>query len=268
MELGCAVTSATRPERGGWLLTAHTADAPDEALFAAHIAKAAASAGIAAPELRTEELAATDWVAEYRARTGPVRLGRFFIAPSHYRGAVPADTIAIRLDAGRAFGTGEHETTQGCLHAFEQLAAAGHGVARMLDMGSGSGILAIAAAKLWRARVLACDNDAVAVEVAVENARTNRVASKFRATCGDGYGAPGIARRTPFDLIAANIVARPLIHMAPLLARHLDAQGAAVLSGILQDQAAAVAAAHEDCGLRVTDRHVRGEWTTLVLMHG
>ena len=265
VELGFAVTSGTRASRGAWRLTAYAAAPPDAARLEAHLAAAAAGAGIDPPELHLEEVAAKDWVADYRSRIGPVRIGRFFLYPSHYSGAVPPGAVAIRLDAGLAFGTGEHASTQGCLHAFDRLAAAGRRVGSMLDMGSGSGILAIAAAKLWRARVLACDNDAVAVEVTARNARINRVAARFSATRGEGYAAPGIARRAPFDLIAANIEARPLMDMAPDLARHLAPSGAAVLSGLLAAQAAAVADAHEKHGLAVADRIRLGEWETLVL---
>jgi ribosomal protein L11 methyltransferase len=146
-----------------WRMTVHCLETPDRAGIAARLAAVASSCGIAAPVVRIEPIAETDWVAEYRRRAQPVRAGRFFIYPSHHTGGVPEGAIGLALDAGLAFGTGEHDSTRGCLGAFERLAEWSIAPARVLDMGCGSGILAIAAAKLWPASsVLGCDNDPVA----------------------------------------------------------------------------------------------------------
>jgi len=249
-----------------WRLTAHVIAAPDRAAIAARLAVAAASCGIAPPEVRIERLATTDWVAEYRRRVRPVSIGRFFIYPSHHDGGVPAGAIGIALDAGLAFGTGEHESTRGCLTAFERLAAWGVAPARALDMGCGSGILAIAIARLWpTAAVTACDNDPVAVTVATENVATNGVAATVRLCVGDGYAAPALRDAPPFDLIAANILADPLEAMAGDLARHLAPDGHAVLAGILASQAEGVLGAHAAHGLALVQRIDVNEWTTLLL---
>ena len=247
----------------GWRLISYHPQAPDEAELSARLAVAAAAAGIAAPAPVVEIVPPTDWVAEYQRNVGPLRVARFFIHPSHFTGAVPDRALGIRLDAGLAFGTGEHESTRGCLMALDGLAP--RSIARALDMGCGSGILAIAIARLWRAGVVACDNDPAAVRLCADNAGENGVAALIEAVESDGFTAPRVAAGAPYDLIVANILARPLIDMADALARHLAGDGAAVLSGILASQADEVAAAYTRAGLTVVDRLRIGEWSTLVL---
>ena len=163
------------------------------------------------------------------------------------------------------FGTGRHETTQGCLTALTELADAGTAVRNALDLGCGSGVLAMAIAKLWPgARVLAADNDAPSVGVTRENAELNGVPG-IAALESEGYAAPALKQAAPFDLIAANILAAPLIQLAPDLARHLAPGGLAILSGLLTTQAPAVIQAHVAQGLTLVEARSYGEWDTLLL---
>ncbi len=263
-DLGGALTLQEIPGSTGWRMIAHGANAPDREGLDTRIRIAAAAVGIDPPEISIEELPATDWVADYHRRIGPQAVGRFFIHPSHFTGEVPDGAVGIQLDAGLAFGTGEHESTRGCLLALDYLAA-GRTVAAALDMGCGSGILAIAMAKIWKVRVLGCDIDPDAVALAADNFARNGVAALVEAVESDGYAAPVVATRGPFDVIAANVLAGPLAAMAGALARHLAPGGAAVLSGILDQQADMVCAAHARHGLSLLERIDLGEWATLVL---
>jgi ribosomal protein L11 methyltransferase len=193
-----------------------------------------------------------DWVAESQRGLAAFRAGRFWVHGAHETARPPRGAVPLQVDAGLAFGTGRHETTRGCLLALDRLARQ-RAVRRPLDLGCGSGILAIAMAKLWDApgdvSVLAVDNDPQAVAVARENAALNGVGERVRAVVGGGYGAAAIRAAAPFDLVAANILARPLIRLAPGLARALAPGGVAILSGLLDEQADAVMAAHRRRGL-------------------
>jgi ribosomal protein L11 methyltransferase len=204
-----------------------------------------------------------DWLEASRSFFPPFRQGRFLIHGSHHAPAPGAAGLRLKLDAATAFGSGEHPTTQGCLAALETIAKRKR-VSRVLDMGCGSGILAIAAARLWpSARALGIDNDPEAVRVARYNARRNRVPVRF--VIGDGYAAPTLRRGPLFDVIVANILARPLQDMALELARHLRPGGTAILSGLLQTQQRGVLAAHTAHGLKLSHRFPISEWQTLVL---
>lgn len=205
-----------------------------------------------------------DWVSESQRQLAPIRAGRFFVHGSHFHGRPPRGTIAIEIDAGLAFGTGRHETTRGCLLALDRLARE-RKFSRPLDLGTGSGILAIAAARLWNVRVLASDNDRQAVAVARENARINGVADRVRVVTGSGYSARAIRENAPYDLILANILARPLVRLAPGLARHLAPRGVAVLSGLLTGQEEMVLAAHRKVGLDLIWRIRLGDWSVLAV---
>lgn len=206
-----------------------------------------------------------DWVAESQRQLAPIRAGRLFVHGSHFQGPRPRGTIAIEIDAGMAFGTGRHETTRGCLLALQRLAREGRRVRRPLDIGTGSGILAIAAAKLWDVDVLASDNDAQAVVVARENATLNDVGDRVRVIKVSGYAAAAIRDGAPFDLILANILARPLVRLAPGLARHLAPGGVGVLSGLLVSQEEMVLAAHRKVGLDLLWRIRLGDWSVLAV---
>jgi len=224
----------------------------------------AALAGVGAPPASFDYVAARDWVAESQRRQPPIRAGRFFVHGSHHKDRPPRGSMALLIDAGVAFGTGRHETTRGCLLVLDGLARAGRKVGRPLDLGCGSGILALAMAKLWPVPVLAADNDPQAVAVARENAVVNGVDGLVRAVRSHGFAATALKRAAPFDLIVANILARPLCRLAPGFARHLAPGGLAVLSGLLVEQEDMVIAAQARQGLRLRRRQRDGDWSVLV----
>ena len=206
-------------------------------------------------EIQREELPDIDWIAKSLEGLKPVRAGRFVVHGSHDRGAARAGEIGIEIDAGQAFGTGHHGTTAGCLEVIHGVMRA-RKVRRALDLGTGSGVLAIAARKLAPVQVLATDIDPVAVRVACENVRLNGIASGIVLETAPGFHSTAFGRHGPFDLIIANILARPLMRMAPQLAAQLAPNGDVVLSGILASQRWKVLAAYKGAGLR----HVRTIW--------
>ena len=210
---------------------------------------------------------ARDWVAESQRGLAPFRAGRFLVRGSHVAGGPSRGATPLTVDAGMAFGTGRHETTRGCLLALDRLARQ-RDFARPLDLGCGSGILAIAMAKLWAGPVLAIDNDPQAVAVARDNAAINGVAGRVAVAVGSGYGSAAARRATPFDLVAANILARPLRRLAPGLARSLAPGGRAILSGLLDDQVEWVMAAHQPLGLSLIERRSLAGWAVLVVGWG
>jgi ribosomal protein L11 methyltransferase len=256
-----AFEDAKRPDH--WTVALIHRGKPDLAALLARLAPIAARWQVALdPEI--DPIPSTDWLYRTAESFPPQRIGRFWIHGSHVSEPPPAGTVAIRLDAGQAFGSGEHESTRGCLLALDRLARRRR-LRRVLDLGCGAGILAIAAAKCWPARVLAADNDPIAVAVAAENAANNGVAARVRCLLSDGYVSPALRRAGPFDLILANILADPLIDMARDTARNLAAGGVAVLSGLLERQADRVLAAHRPFRLRRRERIGEGPWVTLML---
>lgn len=242
--------------------------APDHADLVARLAAAALAERAPMPEVAIEALGVRDWVAENRREMPAIVAGPFYIYGAHNTEPPPPGAIALQVEASAAFGTGRHESTQGCLLALADLAAApGHPPpGNALDMGCGTGLLAMAMARLWGCPVLAVDSDEDAARLASENARRNGLADMIRVERGEGYGAPVIARESPFDLIVANILAEPLCAMAPDLIRHLAPGGIAILSGLLADQEERVLAAHSPLALRA--RVPLGSWVTLVLDAG
>ena len=190
---------------------------------------------LAGREVHVALLPDQDWIKLSQEGLPPVRAGRFFVYGAHDEGKVPPGVIPIRIEAGLAFGTGHHETTALCLAALSDLAKRRR-FANVLDLGCGTGLLAIGAAKLWRKRVIASDIDRVAVEVTRENARANGEAPLVRAVTADGLDLAALAARAPYDLIVANILAGPLTQLAPQIARALAPRGVLVLSGLLQWQ--------------------------------
>lgn len=221
-------------------------------------------------EPQVEHLADEDWVTMSQAGLEPIHSGRFYVYTPQHRESIPEGAIAFEIDAGLAFGTGQHATTAGCLLALDRLAHDGKRFANVIDVGTGTGLLAFAALKLWpEARVVASDIDPVAIEVAEENASLNEIAVGEAAghallLTAPGLGHPLIANRRPYDLLIANILAGPLVSLAPGFSDALARGGTMILSGLLDSQADTVAAAYEAEGLSLVDKG-EGEWRVLVL---
>ena len=247
-----------------WRLEALVAGDADLADLRGRILIAAAARAIDNPALTIEPVPETDWVAAVQADMAAIRAGRFHVHGSHLPAVGAGNVIDIEIDAGLAFGTGDHESTHGCLLALDDLADE-IPVQRALDMGCGSGILAIAMARLWGATVIAADIDPVAAKTARDNAERNGVGDLIETLAGDGYDDAGVMGGAPYDLITANILAEPLIRMAPGLARHLAPGGMAVLAGLLARQEDAVVEAHRAAGLTLTLSIPLGNWRCLVL---
>jgi ribosomal protein L11 methyltransferase len=227
------------------------------------LALAAAAAGGALAELSEESSPARDWVSENQLAFPPLRVGSFFIYGSHHHGDPPAGAIGIAVDAATAFGTGEHPSTRGCLLALDRLGRRRR-FRKPLDIGTGTGILSIAAAKLLHRKVLACDIDPHAVHVARHNIARNGVTRLVQSRTAPGYRDRYISK-SRYDLILANILARPLAVMAAGLAHRLASDGRAVLSGLLQRQEPIVLTAHRGCGIVLDHRIVVDGWSTLVV---
>jgi ribosomal protein L11 methyltransferase len=251
--------------RGRWSLEAIGEDEPDRAGIATALAEAARRLGIAAPDYTLEPLEPRDWLRENLISFPPLPIGRFFVHGCHVPPPNRSGRVAILVDAATAFGSGEHPTTMGCLLALHALKRLDKRPARVLDMGCGSGILSIGAAKIWPIEVDAVDIDPESVRVTRFNAVRNRVAAALQAQAGDGYRAPIVRHGAPYDLILSNILAKPLMKMAPALDRALARGGVAVLSGLLVKQEAMVLSAHRSRGLcKVASFRHRG-WSALVL---
>ena len=248
----------------GWRVDLLFREPPDPRTLAASLDPAFTAVGAKLQDIAITRVVPDDWARVAELRLPPVRAGRFVVHGSHARDGLPPNLVPIEIDAGLAFGSGEHATTQACLVAIDRLARRRR-FARVLDLGCGSGVLAIAAAKCWPARVLAVDNDPIAVRVAADNARLNGVSPAVRTFIADGYWHPTIRRSRPFDLILANILADPLIELAPALGAHLAPGGRVVLSGLLERQAEAIVAAHRRQGLRLLNQVQDGPWMALVL---
>ena len=246
-----------------WRVEAYPSLSVLTSALVAQSALAAAAAGGALVEIGEEKLPARDWLAENQLAFPPLRIGRFFIYGSHHRGRVPAGTIGIMLDAATAFGTGEHPSTRGCLMALDDLSR-GRRFRRPLDIGTGTGILAVAAAKLLHRKALASDIDRGAVRVARHNVARNGVAGLVWVRRAPGYRDRAV-RKSRYDLVLSNILARPLALLARDLARTLMPGGRAVLSGLLRRQEPIVLAPHRGCGIVLERRLVIDGWSTLVL---
>ena len=219
---------------------------------------------LAGHEVRVIILPDADWIKLSQEGLPPVRAGRFFVYGAHDKGKVPHGVIPMRIEAGMAFGTGHHETTALCLGVLSDLAKRRR-YFNVLDLGCGTGLLAIGAAKLWRRRVLASDIDPEAIAVTRENAAINSEAPLIQAVIADGLTHPAIAHKAPFDLIVANILAGPLTRLAPAIARALEPGGTLVLSGLLKWQENLVAAYYHPLGLILRQTRREGMWSALVL---
>lgn len=237
---------------------------PDERALGGALARLCEGERIEKPDLAIAPVPEADWLARVRERSPPVKVGRYFVhgahvAPPHH------GAIVLAIEAGLAFGSGHHASTQGCLLALDRLARKLK-PRRALDVGSGSGILAIAAAKTWHIPVLACDLDPAALVVTRANAEKNGVAALVRAVGSHGLSARAVTEGAPYDLILANILARPLALMAPALARSVAAQGRTVLAGLIEEQAPWLVSLYRAQGLALEERASRQGWTTLVFV--
>jgi ribosomal protein L11 methyltransferase len=249
---------------------------PDEWLIHAYFdhepraAELKTVAGLGRDEPKVEQLGEADWVTMSQAGLQPIRAGRFYVHTPMYRGSVPEGAAAFEIDASLAFGTGQHATTAGCLAALDALERCGARFRNVVDVGTGTGILAFAALALWpQAKCIATDIDSQAINVARENAAINGVTlghgeGELLLAVADGMHSPLLSARSPFDLIIGNILAAPLIELARDFAHALAPGGTMVLAGLLETQADAVTGAYEALGLTLRDRG-SGEWPVLVL---
>ena len=265
------VLMATEPDPAKpdvWRLDAYFESEPDAPALA--ILRCLAPSASKA-EARVERIEDQDWVTLSQEGLEPIQAGRFFVYTPKHRDQVPADAIALEVDAGRAFGTGHHETTTGCLLALDRMKETGASFGNILDLGTGTGLLAFAAMRLWpAARAAASDIDPVSIEVTEENAGINavklgRARGQLELAVAPGLNHPRLKARAPYDLIIANILAGPLIELAPSVAAALEAGGRMVLAGLLDHQSAAVAAAYRRQGLMASFTITRGDWPTLVM---
>jgi ribosomal protein L11 methyltransferase len=263
---GAVSAFETAEDAALWRVEAYPRMPVLSAALEVRLALAAAACGGRLLQIVEERLPERDWLAENRRAFPPLRIGRFFVHGSHWQARTPAGAIAIEIDAATAFGTGEHPSTRGCLVALDSLARRRR-FRRPLDIGTGSGILAIAAAKRLRRRVVASDVDCAAVRVASHHVRRNGLAGRVRVVCAPGYRSRAV-RGSDYDLIFANILARPLALMARDLGRAIAPGGVAILAGLLRRQEALVAAAHRAQGLSLERRIVIDGWSTLILRSG
>jgi ribosomal protein L11 methyltransferase len=240
---------------------AHYDAAPQREALLELIAEAAGGAGIGPLEI--EALPPADWVTLSQGKRGKVAAGRFLVHGSHDRGKARQGLVAIEIDAGQAFGTAHHATTRGCLLALDD-ALKRWRPRQVVDIGTGTGVLAIAAAKALKRNVVASDNDPVASATAEENARKNGVATQLRVVTANGFNHPRL-RRVKADLLFANLLEGALYALAPQLARHVAPAGIAVLSGLTETQARAIEARTRAHGFVLKKRIILEGWTTLVI---
>lgn len=257
-----AAIAAFEQPGGRWDVTVHFGAAPDEALVRELVAGAAGDEVAQAISFDTVE--AKDWVKASLEDLVPVPAGRFVVHGQHDRSRVPPNKIGIEIEAALAFGTGHHGTTRGCLLLLDHVLKA-YQPRRVLDLGTGTGVLAIAAAKALHDQVLASDIDPASVRVARENAHLNETGALVTMVCATGFSAPQFAKAAPFDLVLANILANPLRQLAAPMAQHLAPSAMVILSGLLTPQVGGVIAAYRARGL-VPLRHLKIEgWSSLLL---
>lgn len=256
-----AFAAFERPD-GRWEVTAHFAEAPDQALIREVVAGAVGDD--IAKTIAFDTVEAKDWVKASLEDLVPVPAGRFVVHGRHDRDRVASNKLGIEIEAALAFGTGHHGTTRGCLLLLDQVLKSRR-PRRVLDLGTGTGVLAIAAAKALHGVVLASDIDPPSVRVAQENARLNQAGHLVETIRATGFSAPQFSRRGPFDLVLANILANPLRQLSGAMAGHLAPSALVILSGLLTPQAAGVIVAYRARGL-VPLRHLRIEgWSSLLL---
>lgn len=244
---------------GLWVVDAYFVEAPDLAGLAL-LAKLHNAA-----DFDVQEMPDVDWVAKVHRDLAPVRAGRFFVYGSHDAENVPEGVEPLLVEAALAFGSGHHGTTLGCLQALDKLANEGFVGENVADIGCGTAVLAMGAARIWPNRVLASDIDPVAVEVAAQNVVDNGLAGRVHCVTAAGFDHPDLAAAAPFDLVFANILKGPLIDLVGDVAANLAPKGYMILSGILNEQADEIVAVYARSGINLRHREDIGEWTTLML---
>ena len=261
---GQAAIAAFEGPGGRWDITMHFAEPPDQASIRELVGLAAGDD--VAQDISFDRVEAKDWVKATLEELVPVSAGRFVVHGRHDRSKVLPNKLGIEIEAALAFGTGHHGTTRGCLLLLDEVLKAWR-PRRVLDLGTGTGVLAIAAAKALQIEVLASDIDPLSVKVAGDNARLNGSGDLVETIRATGFSAPQFAQRGPFDLVLANILANPLRQMATPMARHLAPSALVILSGLLPPQAQSVIAAYRVRGL-VLKRHIQVEgWSSLLLQY-
>lgn len=263
-ENALAVTVIAPPRTKMASIEALWAEKPDLAALTAPLAIIAALHKIEAPKLKIKQVPKLDWLQKVAGDFPPLPIARWTIYGAQHADKITNPRLALQIDATSAFGTGEHPTTRGCLEMLDKLFKQGTRPGRMLDIGCGSGVLAMAYAKTCRGKAVAIDLDPDSVGIARYNIGANGLRHHVRAALGNGYRSP-LAKDKSFDLIMSNIFAGPLCQMAKDLRRHLKPGGVAILSGILNPQANRVIAAHRLQNIHIVRRLQLGEWTTLVL---
>lgn len=259
-----ALTAMEDTPGGSWSIEGLTEAEPERPVVIAALAVAAATVGTPPPDTVIEPLPEVDWLSLNRQSFPPIREGRVWVRGSHVTEPRPAGSVELIVDAARAFGSGSHATTALCLRALQDHVRRCR-PRRVLDLGCGSGILAMATAKLVPdVRVVAVDIDPVSVATAAENTRLNRTIRQVRTGVSRGWRSRLVAGAAPYDLVLANILAGPLCAMAPDLARGLAPGGRAIVSGLMVGQEARVVAAHRAQGLKLLRRYRRDGWSALV----
>ncbi|HAV07556.1 MAG TPA: 50S ribosomal protein L11 methyltransferase [Rhodobacteraceae bacterium] len=246
-------------DSGLWEVGAYFTESPDE------VALDLLAAAFGARPFAVSELPETDWVAKVKRELAPVVAGRFFVYGSHDADKVPEGVEALLIEANMAFGTGHHGTTQGCLRALDRLANQDVVCQKVADIGCGTAVLAMAAARIWPNPVLASDIDPVAVEVAIANATANDLEGRVICMEAAGFDHPRLKAEAPYDLVFANILKGPLLDLAPDMAANLRTGGWAILSGLLVEQAKEVTEHYAHHGINLIHRDDIGEWSSLTL---
>ena len=262
LDEGHAAIAAFERSDGRWDISAHFAEPPDEASIRELVALAAGDE--VARHITFDTVEARDWVAASLEDLVPVAAGRFIVHGRHDRARVAPNKLGIEIEAALAFGTGHHGTTRGCLLLLGEVLRSRQ-PERVLDLGTGTGVLAIAAAKALRRRVLASDIDPVSVRVARDNAKLNGVGNLVEAICATGFSAPHFETRGPFDLVLANILANPLRQMATPMAARLAPSAFVIFSGLLPHQARSVIASYRTRGLILRRQLNIDGWSSLLM---
>lgn len=253
-------------EENNWEIIAYSQNKIDEDLLNNFIKNKAEELGVVQPKIKKEYLKSDNWLKENVISFPPVEIDEFYIYGTHINEVPENKEIALQINAATAFGSGEHQTTKGCLHAISLLNKNGRSFNKILDMGCGSGILSLAAAKIWKdAKIFAADIDPDLVLVTRENAIQNGIEMNFYCEGSDGYKSDFVRNNGKYDLIIANILARPLIEMAEDLSNHLSDDGVCILSGLINEQEDWVIDAHKAQGLELKEIFRFDNWTAILM---